>query len=139
MNFFSPFFMDFRKKLSNFLKKYDQPWVQLFRPPGAKNHIFRIFPTIFGTWILLEKSEKYDFLLQGAWTIVLKVNFPKTWFWQIGVFTKYRCFNAPKRPQMPQKWIRTIPFGSGHTLGTLTHGLGPLFAVLSLFLAPGVP
>ena len=78
-NFFQ-FFTDFWKKISHFLKKYDQPWVQLFKPPGAKNHIFRIFPAIFGTCILLEKSEKYVFLLQGAWTIVLKVNFPKTWF-----------------------------------------------------------
>ena len=27
---------------------------------------FRIFPSIFGISILMEKSEKYDFLLQGA-------------------------------------------------------------------------
>ena len=28
---------------------------------------------------------------------------------------------------MPQKWIKTISFGSGHTLGTFNHGLEPLF------------
>ena len=28
---------------------------------------------------------------------------------------------------MPQKWTNTIPFGSGHTLGTFNHGLEPLF------------
>ena len=48
-------------------------------------------------------------------------------FWQYCVFTKYRCCNASKWPQMHQKWIRTIPFGSGHTLGTLKHGLESLF------------
>ena len=78
--FFFNFLRSFEKKISDFLKKYDQPWVQLFRPPGAKNHIFRIFPSICSTCILMEKSENYHFLLQGAWTIVLKVNFPKTWF-----------------------------------------------------------
>ena len=37
----------------------------------------------------------------------------KPGFWLIGVFT-IQC-NASKWPQMPQKWIRTIPFWSGHT------------------------
>ena len=41
------YFFDFlKKKISNFLKKYDQPWVQLFRPPGEKKNSFRIFPAI---------------------------------------------------------------------------------------------
>ena len=63
---------------------------------------------------------------------------PKSIFWQIGVFTKYRCFNASKWPQMPQKWVNTIPFGSGHTLGTLNHGLGSLFCCfITLFGAGG--
>ena len=53
--------------------------------------------------------------------------FLKLGFWQIGVFTKYGCFNPSKWPQMPQKWVNTIPFGSGHTLGTLNYDLGPLF------------
>ena len=74
------FFYFLKKKISNFLKKYDQPLPQLFRHPGAKNHICRIFPAIFGTPILLEKFEKYDFLLQGAWTIGVKVGHFQ-WFW----------------------------------------------------------
>ena len=58
----------------------------------------------------------------------------KCGFWQYGDFTKYHYFNAPKWSQMPHKWIRTIPFGSGHTLGTLNHGLGPFFCCfISLF------
>ena len=70
----------------------------------------------------------------------------KSVFWQIGIFTKYSCFNAPKWPQMPHKWVNTIPFGSGHTLGTLNHGLGPLFCcfithfgVGSSLVASGAP
>ena len=64
--------------------------------------------------------------------------FQKPDFWQIGFFTKYRCFSASKWPQMPHKWVNTIPFGSGHTLGTLNHGLGPLFCCfITLFGAGG--
>ena len=65
--------------------------------------------------------------------------YPKNpFFWQIWVFTKYGCFNAPKWPQMPHKWVNTIPFGSGHTLGTLNHGLGSLFCCfITLFGARG--
>ena len=60
-------------------------------------------------------------------------------FWQIGVFTKYRRCNASKWPQMPQKWVNTIPFGSQHTLGTLNHGLGSLFCCfITLFGAGGI-
>ena len=47
---------------------------------------------------------------------------------------------------MPQNWINTIPFGSGHTLGTFNHGLEPLFCcfithfgVGSSLVAPGAP
>ena len=29
---------------------------------------------------------------------------------------------------MPHKWVNTTPFGSGHTLGTLNHGLESLFS-----------
>ena len=62
----------------------------------------------------------------------------KLGFWQIGVFTKYGCFNPSKWPQMPQKWVNNIPFGSGHTLGTLNYDLGPLFCCfISLFGARG--
>ena len=62
--------------------------------------------------------------------------FLKLGFWQIDVFTKYCCWNSSKRPQMPQKWIRTILFGSGCTLDTLNRGLGPFFLWFSMFLAP---
>ena len=74
---------------------------------------------------------------QGLWKIAKKPNpvvkfgcgsvrkfayfFQKPCFCQIGttwVFTKYLCCNASQWPQMHQKWINTIPFGSGHTLGT---------------------
>ena len=48
-------------------------------------------------------------------------------FDNICVLTKYRCCNASKWPQMHQKWIITIPVGSGHTLDTLNHGLESLF------------
>ena len=65
--------------------------------------------------------------------------FLKLGFWQIGVFTKYGCFNPSKWPQMPQKWINTIPFRSGHTLGTLNYDLGPLFCCfITLFGAGGI-
>ena len=53
--------------------------------------------------------------------------FYETQIYYIWSFTQYHCFNASKWPQMLQKWRRTIPFGSGHTLGTLNHGLGSLF------------
>ena len=63
-----------------------------------------------------------------------------------GVFTQYCCFNASKWPQMLQKWRRTILFGSGHTLGTLKHGLGSLcycfitiFGVGGSLAPPGAP
>ena len=51
----------------------------------------------------MEKSENYHFLLQGAWTIVLKVNFPKTYncyfvppihslIWHIVITLKFHCY-----------------------------------------------
>ena len=62
----------------------------------------------------------------------------KCGFWQYRDFTKYRCFNAPKWPQMPHKWVNITPYGSGHTLGTLNHGLGSLFCCfITLFGARG--
>ena len=69
-------------------------------------------------------------------------NFPhkiaKPWFSTFAVFTKYRCCNPSKWPQMPQKWVNIIPFGWGHILGTLNHGLGPLFCCfITLFGAGG--
>ena len=63
--------------------------------------------------------------------------FRKPGLWQIGVVTKYRWLNATKWPQMPQKWVRTIPHGSGHTLGTLNHGFGPLFCCFITLFGAG--
>ena len=60
--------------------------------------------------------------------------------------TERRCFNATKWPEIPQKWIRSIPFGKGNTLGTLNHGLESLFyCFITLFglksslVPPGAP
>ena len=50
---------------------------------------------------------------------------------------KYRCFNTPKWLQIPQKWLGTSPFGSGHSLGTLNHGLGPLFCCFITYFGAG--
>ena len=86
----------------------------------------------------MENSQKCRFLLQVVCGNAGIIFFRKPGFLQIGVFTKYRWFNATKWPQMPQKRKRTIPHGSGHTLGTLNHGLGPLFGCFITFLAPGV-
>ena len=62
----------------------------------------------------------------------------KCCFWQYCNFTKYRCFDALNWPQIPHKWVNTIPFGSGHTLGTLNHGLGSLLCCfITLFGARG--
>ena len=54
--------------------------------------------------------------------------------------------NSKKWPQMLQKWKKTILFGSGHTLGTLKHGLESLFycfitifGVGSSLAPPGAP
>ena len=39
---------------------------------------------------------------------------------------------------MPHKCVNTTPLGSGHTLGTLNHGLGSLFCCfITLFGARG--
>ena len=88
---------------------------------------FRSFPYILGILVCMENSQKCRFLLQVVCGNAGIIFFRKPGFLQIGVFTKYRWFNATKWPQMPQKRKRTIPHGSGHTLGTLNHGLGSLF------------
>ena len=96
--------------------------------------------------VVYGKLRKIIFFAPGGLWKWCYLNFQKTCFCQIRVFTKYRWFNATKWPQMPQKWIRTIPHGSGHTLGTLNHGLGPLycrfitlFGVGSSLHPPGTP
>ena len=86
----------------------------------------------------MENCETIQKLHQVVCVTLTVIFFLKLGFWQIGVFTKYGCFNPSKWPQMPQKWVNTIPFGSGHTLGTLNHDLGPLFCCfISLFGAGG--
>ena len=67
--------------------------------------------------------------------------FLKSGFCQIDVFTKYRCCNTSKWPQMPQKWIRTTLFWILES-----HGLRPFFDIfIALFVAkcnqdpPGAP
>ena len=88
----------------------DQPWVKLFRHPGAKNHTFRIFPALLSIFFVLEKSEKYDFLLQGAWTIVVKVGHFQ-WFWlgttKKALFWHILSILAMKGPQTWQKSLIT--------------------------------
>ena len=101
---------------------------------------FGNFPHTLGTLGCVENCQnliKLHPVVCGS----LRMNFfLEPGFWQYCVFTKYRCCNASKWPQMHQKWIRTIPFGSGHTLGTLNHGLGPLFCCfITLFGAGGTP
>ena len=68
----------------------------------------------------------------GPWRQLFKIC-PENWF----LFTKYQCHTAYKWPQMPHKWLRTIPFGSGHTLGTLNHGLGSLICCFITFFGAG--
>ena len=99
---------------------------------------FRSFPYILGILVCMENSQKCRFLLQVVCGNAGIIFFRKPGFLQIGVFTKYRWFNATKWPQKPQKRKRTIPHGSGHTLGTLNHGLGLLFGCFITLLAPGV-
>ena len=87
---------------------------------------------------VLEKSENHQKFTQVCCVNGDSKFFLRSGFWQIGVFTKYLCCNASKWLQMDQKWIRTIPFGSGHTLGTLKHGLESLFyCFITLFGAGG--
>ena len=99
---------------------------------------FRSFPYILGILVCMENSQKCRFLLQVVCGNAGINFFRKPVFLQIGVFTKYRWLNATEWAQMPQKLIRTISHGSGHTLDTLNHGLGPLFCCfITLFGAGG--
>ena len=101
---------------------------------------FGNFPHLVGTLGGVENCEtieKLHLVVCGTYCMIF---FLKPGFWPIGIFAKYCCFNAPKRPQKSQKWIRTIPFGSGHTLGALNHGLGPSFCCfITLSGARGSP
>ena len=85
---------------------------------------FSIHPGYLGVYGKLQKLRQIA--PGGLWKRPRNFN-PETWFWQYCVLTKYYCCNASKWPQMHQKWIITIPVGSGHTLDTLNHGLESLF------------
>ena len=99
---------------------------------------FGIFPHLLGTLGGVEKCQTIRKLHLVVWDFLCVIFSLKLGFWQIDVFTKYCCCKSSKRPQMPQKWIRTILFGSGYTLDTLNRGLGPFFAVfITLFAAGG--
>ena len=99
---------------------------------------FGNFPHMVGTLEGVENCETIRKLHPVVCETLCVIFFLKPGFWQIGIFTKYHYFNAPKWPQIPQKWVNTTPFGSGHTLGTLNHGLGPLFCCfITLFGARG--
>ena len=91
---------------------------------------FGIFPHMLGTLAGVEKCQTIRKLHLVVWDFVSVIFFLKLGFWQIDVFTKYCCCNSSKRPQMPQKWIRTIFFGSECTLDTLNRGLGPFFSLV---------
>ena len=92
-----------------------------------KNVTFFNFPYITDIQLGMENSKTAQILHHFACVSLGIKKTMKPRFTTFGIFTKYRCFNASKWPQMLQKWRRTIPFGSGHTLGTLKHGLESLF------------
>ena len=128
---------NFSKKISNFLKKYYYNTSVSTAKYYYMTFNFRSFPHMLGIQVCVENSQKYRFLLQMVCGNAGINFFRKPVFWQIRVFTKYHWFNATKWPQMPQKWIRTIPHWSGHTLGTLNHGLGPLYCCFITLFAAG--
>ena len=110
----------FRKKLHKYSAVYTAKFYHRIR-------FFGNFPHLVATLRGVENCETIQKLhLVVCGNPCMKI-FWKPWFWQIEVFTRYRCFNASKWPQMPHKWVNTIPFGSGHTLGTLNHGWESLF------------
>ena len=107
---------------------------------------FGIFPVDINISKVLENSETPRFCIQVACVNGGSKIFPKPKFGFFVIFTTYRYCNPSKWPQMPQKWVNTIPFGKGHTLGTLNHGLESLFyCFITLFglksslVPPGAP
>ena len=101
--------------------------------------LFGNFPHLLGIPPGVENCENFKKLHQVGCGSLHMNFFLRPGFWQFGVLTIYCYFNASKCPQMPQKWVNTIPFGSQHTLGTLNHGLGSLFCCfITLFGAGGI-
>ena len=89
--------------------------------------IFGNFPHSLDIQGCVENSQKSILLHRLVCGSPGPKKFVKPRISTFGVFIQYRCFNASKWPQKLQKWVNTIPFGSGHTLGTLKHGLESLF------------
>ena len=95
----------------------------------------------------VENFQKFKFLHRLFCGNPVIKKFPKTKCSSFYIFTKYWCCNESNWPEMSQKLVDTIPFGPGHTLGTLYHGLGSLFYSFSLSVAlaksplepPGAP
>ena len=143
---FFAFFWNFSKKISNFLKKYEKNSTTYTGHMEPKIILFSIFPQTKMVFLRGKIAKNQLHLAKfGCVSGAISI-FRKPGLWQIGVVTKYRWLNATKWPQMPQKWVRTIPHGSGHTLGTLNHGFGPLYCCfITLFGAgsslhpPGAP
>ena len=96
-------------------------------PPGAILLSFCNFPYTLGTLGCMENCKNSVKLHQVGSGSGHVISILEPGFDNICVLTKYRCCNASKWPQMHQKWIITIPVGSGHTLDTLNHGLESLF------------
>ena len=71
-----------------------------------KIRFFSNFPHLLGVPRGVENCKNLKKLHRVGW----KNGNVKISLDPVGVFTKYRSCNAPKWPQMPQKWIRTIPF-----------------------------
>ena len=110
----------FLKKLQFYTKSFTAKFCYMIR-------FFGNFPHILGTLRGVENCETIQKLHLVVCETLCVNFFLRPGFWLIGGFTKYRCCNASKWPQMHQKWIRTIPFGPGHTLDTLNLGLESLF------------
>ena len=64
--YFFPFFTDFWKKISDFLKKYDQNSTASTAKFCNMTSIFDNFPGRLTTWVILENCKKCYFLLQLA-------------------------------------------------------------------------
>jgi len=140
LDFFSIFY-DFLKKITRFCEKITLHFSRFHSQILLNNYRFWDFSQVILHIFNLGKIRKVRKVAPFHLCKRLIFFLRKTcFFWQIDIFTKYRCFNASKWPKMPQKWIRTILFGSGYTLDTLNHGLGPFFAVFITHSGPpGAP
>ena len=126
---FLNFFFYFSEKITPFFTHFhSQIWLydcvfwQFSTPPGHLRGCGKL-------------PKVQTFAPSGLWKRLYKW-FLETWFLTILPFHYITLFYCT---QMHQKWIDTIPFGSGHTLDTLNHGLGSLFCCfITLFGAGGI-